>query len=209
MAEKANLDTWDEIQKNSQGDWFILDEDDGEIEVELLGPHYVVEPGDKDLAGRIWDKEWAKNEIEALVDGEKKYMSFAWPGHPFLRKFVARCKKNKLSPDNLAGTIWEMQKTGEWDYSVEYIGRKEDSQEASTASTSETKEESKGYKQVKNTVISLKDEPELANGKPKSEFISLIALKAKMPKRDIKDHFENVIKEDIVKEVDDKIVINE
>ena len=223
MAKKVNEDTWNAIQKNSQGDYFILGEDNGKVEVEILSPHYVVEQGDEDLAGRIWNNEWAKNEIKALVDEETKIMSLGWATHPFLRTFIAACKKNGVTPDTLEGTRWTMQKTGEYEYKIEYLGRSKN-----TTSTSSQQQELKtnqdpvetlkstdveskvdnGYNKIKETILSLKNEPELAEGKSRGEFIAIIGLKAQIPKRDVEKYFDQIISNNVVSEVNGTIVIN-
>lgn len=200
MAKKVNEDTWDEIQKNSAGDYFILDEDSGKIEVEALSEHYLVETGDKDLAGRIWDKEWPKNEMKALVDQETKIFSLGWSTGALLRKFIARCKKNGIGPDDLPGTKWSMEKTGEYDYDIRYLGK-------SDTKKPKGPEMSDDYDKVKTTIESLKDEPELAEGKTKDSFLVIVGLKAQIPKSDVEKQFEDLVKNNVISEVDGKIVI--
>jgi len=200
MAKKVNEKTWDEIQKNSAGDYFILDEDKGKIEVEMLSEHYLVETGDKDLAGRLWDKEWPKNEIKALVDQETKIFSLGWTTGALLRKFIAICKKNGISPDDLPGTKWTMEKTGEYEYSIQYKGK-----DSSSTKSSEPVDDE--YQKVKDTIIGLKDEPELAEGKSKDSFLAIVGLKAQIPKADVIKQFEKLVSDNVVSEVDGKIVI--
>jgi len=201
MAKKVNKDTWNEIQKNSKGDYFILDEDKGRVQVEMLSEHYLVEAGDKDLAGRLWDKEWAKNEIKALVDQETKIFSLGWTTGALLRKFIAVCKKNDIGPDDLPGTKWEMEKTGEYEFDIIYKGKSD----SPNVTSSEPVDEE--YSKIKNTVLSLKDEPELAEGKGKDSFLAIVGLKAQIPKADVVNKFEDLIKDNVIKEVDGKIVI--
>jgi hypothetical protein len=203
MAKKVSEKTWDEIQKNSAGDYFILDEDKGQVEVVMLSEHYLVESGDKDLAGRIWDKEWPKNEIKALVDQETKIMSLGWTTGAFLRKFVAKCKKNGISPDDLPGTKWTMQKTGEYEYDLRYLGK----EDVDTKAKEPVSKESDEYKNIVKTIESLKDEPELAEGKDKGSFLAIVGLKAQIPKADVEKEFDNLVKNNVLKEVDGKIVI--
>ena len=203
MAKKVSEKTWNEIQKNSAGDYFILDEDSGKVEVEMLSEHYLVESGEKDLAGRIWDKEWPKNEIKALVDQETKIMSLGWTTGAFLRKLIAVCKKNGIGPDDLPGTQWTMEKVGQYDYNIHYVGRGE-------GKVPDKKDEPVGsdeYKAIVETIESLKDEPELAEGKDKSSFLAIVGLKAQMPKADVEKEFESLVSNNVIKEIDGKIVI--
>jgi len=202
MAKKVNEKVWDDIQKNSAGDYYILDEDKGKVSVTMLSEHYVVEAGDKDLAGRVWEKEWPKNEIKALVDEETKIFSLGWNTGAFLRKFVAVCKKNGISPDDLPGTKWTMEKTGEYEYEIIYLGK---SHKTETLVCEE--EGSEEYIKVKSTIESLKDEPELAEGKSKDSFLAIVGLKAQMPKVDVEKEFAELVSNNVIKEVDGKIVI--
>lgn len=208
MAKKVNEKTWDEIQKNSAGDYFILDEDAGKVTVEALSEHYLVEAGDKDLAGRIWDKEWPKNEMKALVDEETKIFSLGWTSGPLLRKLIAKCKKNGIGPDDLPGTRWSMQKTGKYEYDIQYLGR---SDKKSTKEFGEENQQvddtSDDYKKIVKTIKELKDEPELAEGKDKSSFLAIVGLKAAIPKSDVEKEFANLIANNVIVEVDGKIVI--
>jgi hypothetical protein len=219
MARKVTEDTWDEIQKNTRGDYYILSEDSGKVEVELMSDHYVVETGDEDLAGRIWDKEWPKNEMKAMVDGDVKIVSLGWDSHPFLRTFIARCKKNGIKPDQLVGTKWTMEKVGEYAYEIEYLGRGDSSPPNTTTTTQSTFKPTKvetpvakvpetdDFKFIKDTVLSLKDEPELSQGKTVSEFLAIVALKAQIPKKDVEIHFDTLKKNGILKEINGTIVI--
>ena len=205
MAKKVSEKTWNEIQKNSAGDYFILDEDAGKITVEALSEHYLVETGDKDLAGRIWDKEWPKNEMKALVDEETKIFSLGWTTGALLRKFIAKCKKHGIGPDDLPGTKWTMQKVGEYEYDIQFQGKSD------TPTNIENKEDtvsgSDEYKKVVDTIKSLKDEPELAEGKNKDSFLAIVGLKAQIPKADVEKEFDNLIKHNVISEIDGKIVI--
>ena len=201
MAKKVNEKTWDEIQKNSGGDYFILDEDKGRIEVEMLSEHYLVESGDKDLAGRIWDKEWPKNEIKALVDEETKIFSLGWTTGALLRKFIAKCKKNGISPDDLPGTKWTMEKTGEYEYDIVFNGRGTGKAKESGPSMSDD------YNKIKETIESLKDEPELAEGKSKDSFLAIVGLKAQIPKVDVEKEYDNLVENNVINVIDGKIVI--
>jgi len=202
MAKKVNESTWDEIQKNSAGDYFILDEDKGKVNVEMLSEHYFVETGDKDLAGRVWDKEWPKNEIKALVDEETKIFSLGWTTGALLRKFIAQCKKNGITPDDLPGTKWTMEKTGEYEYDIQFLGKSD-----STSAKKPKETGSDEYRKVKETIESLKDEPELAEGKTKDSFLAIVGLKAHMPKADVQKQFDDLVSNDVIQEVDGKIVI--
>lgn len=219
MAQEVTEDTWNEIQKNGPSDYFILKEEDGKIEVEFITTQYVVETGDKDLAGRIWDKDWPKNEIKGIVDGAPKIFSLGWSTHPLLRSFIAVCKKNKITPGTLPGTKWTIQKTGEYDYEINYLGRADQESASSANSTPENKakkpiknetkqiDEDDDYKTIENTILSLKDEPELSEGKSKEEFISIVGLKAQLPKNDVRPQFEKAIQKGIVKESNGVVAI--
>jgi len=205
MAKKVNENTWDEIQKSASGDYFILDEDAGKITVEALSEHYLVETGDKDLAGRIWDKEWPKNEMKALVDEETKIFSLGWTTGPLLRKLIATCKKNGIGPDDLPGTKWTMEKTGQYEYVIQYLGRSNRTPEKKESNF--VGEVGEDYQKIADTIVSLKDEPELAEGKTKDSFLAIVGLKAQIPKADVEKEFMHLVANNVIKEVDGKIVI--
>jgi hypothetical protein len=202
MAKKVNENTWDEIQKNSQGDYFILKEDDGNVEVEMLSEHHIVESGDKDLADRIWDKDYPVNQVKALVDQETKILSLGWTTGPLLRKLIAQCKKNDISPSQLPGTKWNMQKVGQYEYNLEYLGRNE-----GVKNTPNDPNVSDNYRKIKLTVESLKDEPELAQGKSKESFLAIVGLKAQIPKAEVEKEFDSLKSNSVLKEQDGTIVI--
>jgi hypothetical protein len=202
MAKKVNENTWDEIQKNSQGDYYILKEDDGNVEVEMLSEHHIVESGDKDLADRIWDKDYPVNQVKALVDQETKILSLGWTTGPFLRKLIAQCKKNNIGPSELPGTKWNMQKVGQYEYNLEYLGRNE-----GVKNTPVDSNVSDNYRKIKLTIESLKDEPELAQGKSKESFLAIVGLKAQIPKADVEKEFDSLKSNGVLKEQDGTIVI--
>lgn len=200
MAKKVTEKTWDEIQKNAKGDYFILDEEAGNVVVEMLSEHYVVETGDKDLAGRLWDKDFPVNQVKALVNEETKIFSLGWDSGPLLKKLIANCKKNGIGPDDLPGTKWNMQKVGKYDYNMEYLGRASEVKKTDSNVSDE-------YRKVKYTIESLKNEPELAQGKTKDSFLAIVGLKAQIPKVEVSKQFDSLVENNVIKEVNGTIVI--
>ena len=54
MAEIISDDMFDELLNSIQGQYFFH-RDDGPVEIEFEGSICVTNPGEEDLAGRIWE----------------------------------------------------------------------------------------------------------------------------------------------------------
>jgi len=154
MAQKAGADLWKEIQDSSPAGWLILDEGDEVPEVTLLTGHHVIEPGDTELSGKVWDKDWTKNEIKVKKkNGERAILSIGGTKSPFLRTFIAKWQENGLTPDTLVGTKWYIKRTAKYDYDIRYLGREEEEASASSSSSNKS-EEDKTYTDIKTNIIS-------------------------------------------------------
>lgn len=205
MAQKAGADMWKEIQDSSPAGWLILDEGDEVPEVTFLTGHHVIEPGDTELSGKVWDKDWTKNEIKVKKkNGERAILSIGGNKSPFLRTFIAKWQENGLTPDTLVGTKWYIKRTGKWDYDIRYLGREDEATASSSSSNTKDKED-KTYADIKTNIISLSSEPSVSDGLEEESFITAVAIKASVPKSKVSEYIDDLKNDGLIKFEDGKI----
>jgi len=205
MAQKAGADLWKEIQETSSSGWLILDEGDEVPECTFVTSHHVIEPGDTELSGKVWDKDWTKNEIKVRKkNGELAVLSLGGNKSPFLRTFIGKWRENNMTPDTLIGTKWYIKRTGQYDYDIKYLGREEDDNSSSAPKEvfEDTLKEDGSYGQIKETIASVKDDPALANGLKEAEFLTILAIKSSIPKTEISTHLTKLVIDGLI-EIDD------
>jgi hypothetical protein len=185
MPEVVDSGTWDEIQSMSPSQYLIMKQDMDPVKVTFLTGHNVCEPGDEDLAGRVWDKDWTKNEVKCERDnGEKVILSLGGPKSPLLRTFIGKWKEEGLTPNTLVGTKWYVDQVGQYDYDIRFLGRVDEG--SSSSSSSSTSNKPNNYDKVLKTINELSDAPGVANGVDEEALITGIAIKSSVSKEDIK-----------------------
>jgi len=206
MAKKAGADLWKEIQESGPAGWLIVDEGDEIPEVTFLTGHNVVEPGDTDLHGKIWDKEWTKNEVKVRKkNGEVAVLSIGWNTGAFLRTFIGKWQEHGLTPDTLIGTKWYIKREDKYTYDIRYLGRED---EAATPAASPTSSTNSEYNDILKTVKLLSNEPTVKEGLSESDFLTAVAIKASIPKSKVSEYISNMIADNHIKIENDKIVLN-
>ncbi len=188
MAEIVTEETWDELERDLSNTltYYILSPDDGKVYIEFLSPLYMTKMGDEDLAGRIWEKEWAKFEAKVMVYknddfklGESKCMSFAWRNSLIFRTFKARCLENNISPDDLPGTLWMFQKENNNSIDIKFLGWKKESK----SKDKPKKKVEDNYSILLNILNDIKDE--ISDGIELDKFVNILAIKSRLNKSEI------------------------
>jgi len=140
-----------EILSKSQSQYFFHKDDTGRIELVFETTICKIDPGEEDLAGRIWDPKltdadgnprldkngnpiepWTTYQAKVNItkaanatDIGPKVYSFGGERSPQLREFIKAVVNMGFSSKDLPGTKWEIEKIGQWDWDVKYVGKEE------------------------------------------------------------------------------------
>ncbi len=187
MAQKVGTDLWQEIQDSSSSGWIILDEGDEIPECTIVTTHHVIDRGDTGLDGRVWEQDWTKNEIKVRKkNGETSIMGLGGPKSPFLRTFIGKWKEHNLTPDTLVGTKWYINRISKWEYDIKYLGREDEAEASSSPQPfANIIKEDGSNSQLKKTIKELAQDPNLSKGISESDFLTVLAIKSSIPKKDI------------------------
>jgi len=206
MAKKLTEKDWNSFSKSLGKGSFrykILDVEDGVAKVEFLDTIYETEEGEQDLVGNVWKREWAKLEAKVLFNGEPCVLSFGWRTNPMFRTFRARCQENKISPDDLKGTVWTFEKKGPNSYNMKYLGKGE-------VKHVEVNIPDKSFDEVVSVVGILKEEPELiSDGISEEDFIKALAIRTNNKVQTIRNMIPELEKKKLITRVDGKVFLVE
>lgn len=206
MAKKLTLDDWDRIQREAPSRYFVQSVEDGKLRVEFISEIVCVERGDEDILGNVWTREWPKNEAKVYVNGEPKVYSLGGSSWSFIRDFILVCKKHNLKPEDIPGSVFEIEKTGDWTQNIKYLGRASNLQ---PSPPKEIKLNDSTMRDIKDTIKDLKtNSPELLEGGiSKLDFLKMIRIRGKVKTTDTEAMLPTLIKDGILKMENDKIFI--
>lgn len=204
MVKKLTADDWDDIQSKAPARYYIQSVEDGVVRVKFDTEIVKCENGEEDLIGNKWTHDWAKCEAKVFVKDIPKIYSMGGDSWPFMRVFIAECKQKGVGPDKIPGSIFDIAKTGDWDYEVNYIGR-----EGEGNVVSEIKLDDDKLQDIKNTINELKkNSPDLLKGaEKKSDFLKLIYIRSKVKPSETEKYMETLEEEGILLQDDGKISI--
>jgi hypothetical protein len=223
---------FDKILSESQSQYFFHRDDTGKIELVFETGVMRIEPGDTDLADREWNPKltdadgnprldrqgnvmqpWttfqAKVKIISARDptniGPKVY-SFGGERSPQLREFIKVLKVEELSNKTLPGTKWTLEKVGQWDWSIQYLGKEE--VETSSTPSSKPKEEDDGIDYTKvQTALSTKKDQGGIEGIPKNDMIVFLSFVLNKKSEEVKVIIPKLVSKKLIKEENDKYYI--
>lgn len=204
MAEIVTADKWDEIQQSGPATYMTLKEDDGPVEIEILSPPKKTKKGKEDPIGVIWRYDNPKTEVEAFVDGDKKLFKL---NQTFFQSFITHWKKQGYGPHDLKGTVWKVERTGKYDYDIEFIEEKDEATEEDNSSSSSSSSADEIFKQLKKAIIDLEDEDKLQEGIDKDSLIPILVIKTSLKSAEIEEYIPKLIDVGLLKETDDGLVI--
>jgi hypothetical protein len=213
-------DMLDEVLADSPGQYFFHRDDTGKIELVFETGIVKVEPGEEDLVDRVWNprltdadgnplldfqgnprQPWTKFEAKGTVDGLPVVHSFGGQRGSLLREFIKAMKKQGLSNKDLPGTKWTIEKIGQWDWDIHYVGKGEI---PSSTPTEETKPDNK-IENIKKALSIKKDQ--VSGPLAKNSIIEYLALVTQQKFDDISNGiWSELIKLNVIKENEDGTV---
>lgn len=219
MVKTLDQDMLGDILKNSPSQYFFHREDVGEVQIVFETPISITEPGDTDLVDRVWEppitdadgnpligfdgnprEPWAKVEAKVLMDGAPKIYAFGGTNSSHLRSFIAKMNAEGIKNENLPGTKWSINRTGKWDWVVEYLGKEELSAPSSPAKVDES------YNTIKSTIVELKNKnPDVTKGMEKNQLLQTISIMSGI--KDVAKYWDVLIKDTIIKVKDNKVFV--
>ena len=203
MVKKLTIDDWDEIQKSAPSRYYILSEADGTVRITFNTELVVVEQDDEDLLGNRWTKDWKKLEAGVLIDGESKIFSFGGVGWSFGNKIIKLLKKEGIRPEDVPGCVFDITKTGDFEYEVKFIGK----EGSTTPKTVELKDDKLG--EIRNVIIDIKTNAKdtLKNVDKKADLLKLIYIRSKLKPSVIEPYLPKLEEEGLIMVDGDKISV--
>lgn len=203
MVKKLTADDWETIQKESPSRYYILSEEDGTVRITFDTEIVVVEKGDEDLIGNIWEKDWDKLEARVFIDGEPKVFSFGGRGWSFGRAMIGLFKKNEISPEQVPGCVFDITKTGDFDYDVKFISKGGDVKPKKL----ELKDDKLG--ELRDVIVDLKNNSMdmLKNAEKKPDFLKLLYIRSKIKPSESENYLPKLEEEGLLLVDGDKITV--
>jgi len=203
MAKKMTFDDWDNIQKKAPARYYVQSEEDGKVRIVLDTEVVAVEKGDEDLVGNVWDKDWTKVEAKVLINGEPKVYSFGGVEWSFLRNFIGVCKKHGIKPEDMPGHVFDITKTGDWDYEIEYVGTDDGS------GNTEPELSDDEYSDIVSAISDIKaSSPELIKApEKKGDFLKILMIKSRVKPSTTEKYLDRLCDEKIIEIDDNKVKV--
>lgn len=203
MVKKLTMDDWDTIQKSSPSRYYILSEEDGTVRITFDTELVLIEKGDEDLLGNVWEKDWDKLEAGVLIDGEPKIFSFGGKGWSFGNNLIKILKKEGIAPEDLPGQQFDITKTGDFEYTIKYAG--------GGGSTKPKQIELKDDKlgEIRDVILDIKANAKdmLKNAEKKADFLKLIYIRSKIKPSESEQYLAKLEEEGILMVDGDKISV--
>jgi len=228
MAEIISEDMFGDILKSGPSQ-FIYPPKEGEPEIVVVfqSSISITNPGDEDVLGKIWDpptedangnpiidkfgpnkgnpmQPWAKVEAQVTKGGSPSVLTFGRKNGAFLREFGIKMNEEDITNQDLKGTKWSIQRTGRYNWSIEYLGR----EESDSSTPKEEKKENKDLESIKSSLVSLKSgNPDVAKGVDKNQLMQNLVFITGLKPDAIKSNWDKLIKEKIIEEKDNTVKV--
>lgn len=212
MVKIATDDMFDAILADSPSQYFFHKPDTGKIEIVFETGIVKVEPGDEDLADRVWSPKltdangnplldfsgnprqpWTKFEAKALIDGSPAIHSFGGERGSLLREFIKAMKKEGVSNSELPGTKWTIEKIGQWDWDIHYLGKGD----AKSPSPTNVEKVDDRFENIKKALLTKKD---LSSGSlNKDELVTYLSFATQEKPDAIEQIWNKLIEKNVIK----------
>jgi len=204
---------FDEILANSGSQYFFHRLENGLVEVVFKSGIRKIEPGEEDSAGRIWNPKltdpdgnpmldrqgkiktpWTKFEAEVAIKGVPHIYSFSGEKSSILRNFIMAMKQQEISNSELPGTRWNIERIGQWDWRIQYLGREEEEKSSPSIkiATNPEIDKIKGALSIKKDIS--------PTGVPKNDFLIYLSTVTHKKPNEVSKLIPDLIKQGIIKE---------
>ena len=195
---------------------------DGSVTVIFTSELNQVEPGEKDILGKVWipktkdddgnpllDKNnrprqaWSKFEVKAIIKGKEKVYGLGSDFGAQFRGTVFEMAKNNIKSNELPGTKWKYRALPNWKWDITYLGRVELPKEIKNG---KSKEES-NVEKVKAAVLKAKEnQPRIGlTGVDRKDLVDAVAFLTKLDEKKVNAVWSKVLESGVIKEVDGKV----
>ena len=221
MAEILDESMLGDILKSGQTQYFFHKEEDGEVEVVFESSISITEPGNEDLVGRVWNppivdangnqlldfngeprQPWAKVEAKVIMNGAPQIYAFGGKTSSCLRTMIQQMNSQGIKNDDLPGTKWSINRTGKWNWVIQYLGKEELKKTPTPSPKNKVVDE---IEKVIKEIVS--KNPSLEDGVDKEQLVHTITFLSEIKEKQIEDNWNNLISNGIIKVIGDKVLI--
>jgi hypothetical protein len=210
---------FDEILENSGSQYFFHKLEDGLVEVVFKSGIRQVKPGEEDSAGRIWNPKltdangnpalnrdgtprepWTKYEAEVTIKGVPHIYSFGGEKTAILKNFIMALKREEIHNDELVGTKWAIERIGQWDWRIRYLGK-----EAQASPSKPVPKLNPELTKIKDALSVKKDQA--GSGIPKNDFIAYLAFVLHKKSEEVKVLLPELVTQNLIREENNLVYI--
>ncbi len=225
MAKVISEDEFGSILSEATSKYIFHREEMGEIKLVFTSPIQITNPGDEDLVGRLWSppvedadgnpilekfgpnkgnprQPWSKVEAECTISGAPHIYSFGGKSSSSLRNMIQKMNENGIKNEDLPGTKWSINRTGPWDWTIEYLGKVETEKSASP-----TPQAKPDLGKIKEAISDLSKNPEWKAGKEMNTFIQTLVFMTGSKPSEIKEMMADLVGEGVIVEAGGKVKI--
>ena len=224
MAKVITQETLGGIIASGGGKYFFHKEEDGEVIITFMSSISITDPGDEDLAGRIWDppvtdadgnplldfngnprEKWSKVEAECKINGVEHIYSFGGEKSSSLRALGEQMNRNGITNETLVGTKWSIARLGKWNWSVKYLGKEEI---PSSDKPLERNLNLENYEKVSNALQELKkSNKDVTEGVDKNQLLQTLCFMTSIKPSEIQKMWNNLLIAEKIDEDNGKVKV--
>jgi hypothetical protein len=205
--KKLTTSDWDKLQSERPARYFVQSVEDGPLKVAFDSEIFVTERGDEDILGNVWDHEWKKVEANVTINGEHKIYSFGATTWSFINEFIAECRKNDITPEQLPGHMFEIKKLEPFKQTIKYLGKTDEIGGATPSKSPDFKDNT--HQNILDVIGDLKhNSPDLIkNGLSKAEFIKICSIRGQLKSTQVDNHLLELVSQGHLRITGDKVFV--
>ena len=221
MAKVITEDMLDDIISSGPMNFF-KHEMNVPVEVVFTSSITHTEPGEIDMFERVWNppvtdaqgmpiidkntgkprEKWPKTEATCTINKAPNVYSFS--AKSLLREFIKAMRDNEVSNEELPGTKWSINRVGQWNLVIKYLGR--EGEEEKSSSPTPIKEPNGD--EIKNVLTNFKESnpKKVEDGLKRNQLIQYITFETDLKPTQVEGKLNSLIKSGFLSVKEDGLI---